>query len=807
MMRRYPFRKFDSRMPTVNPKKLFTGASAVLLVLLLALPLAACGGGEQQQALPKADFEASACSGQVPLTICFTNNSLNAQEFLWDFGDGVTMTTTAADQQVQHEYTISGTHTVTLTATGIADPPQTATANASIEVHPGSVATVSIRPSPLIVEADKTMQLQCVSADEYGNEVPGIDVAGNMTWELLNDNAGSLANTGELVAGEVAGSYRNVVNVAVEQGDTLCTANSSLTITHGPLHQVVLAPDPVEIGMGMTQQFVAVGADRYGNRIAGLDFEWSTEAEAGAIDTNGLFTAGDSPGSYDTAITVEVTLDDITQSGSASVTVEPDRVAFISDRKDDQFDIYMIELDTHNEVQTTETVLDELEMSWSPDGRSIVVDIYVGRQSILLGMNDDGEWMSVLTEDAEESNPSWSPDGSRIAYVGWSEEMESYQLFVIDVDGGNRTQITSDPDGDVYSPEWSPDGTKLAYDFTPHGQNGDIYVIGADGSNPTRLTTSPMNDTWPMWSPDGKEIAYMSEHDGDYDVYVINADGSSNRNLTSNYGIDDCHPCWSLDGTKIVFSSDRDVADQETRELYIMDADGGNIERLTDNEFYDDRPQWAPRKRGVFVTEASVILPGASTHKPKTVQQVTAEARTAVVRIETDLGTGSGFFINSDGLIMTNNHVVRDAEEITVAVEGHSVSYEGVVEARDKERDLALIKIDVSDVPYLEFGDMSTIDLGEQVLILGYPLDKKKASITSGFVSSIEYDGGTNITFVQTDSAVNMGNSGGPLLNLQGDVIGVVAAKLVSVGVEGIGFAISANTVNTYLPKLLGEGG
>ena len=202
-----------------------------------------------------------------------------------------------------------------------------------------------------------------------------------------------------------------------------------------------------------------------------------------------------------------------------------------------------------------------------------------------------------------------------------------------------------------------------------------------------------------------------------------------------------------------------------------------------------------------------MIVPGASAYKPKTVQQVTSEARAAVVRIETDLGTGSGFFINSEGLIMTNNHVVRDAEEITVTVEGHSVSYDGVVEARDKERDLALIKIDVSDVPYLEFGDIGAIDLGEQVLVLGYPLEKKKVSVTSGFVSSIEYDGGTNSTFVQTDSAVNAGNSGGPLLNLQGDVIGVIATKVVGISVEGISFAISANTVNTYLPGLLAEGG
>lgn len=99
------------------------------------------------------------------------------------------------------------------------------------------------------------------------------------------------------------------------------------------------------------------------------------------------------------------------------------------------------------------------------------------------------------------------------------------------------------------------------------------------------------------------------------------------------------------------------------------------------------------------------------------------------------------------------------------------------------------------------------MSLGQQVAVLGYPLKVEKVSVTSGLVSAIDFDNGRNITWVQTDSALNPGNSGGPLLNLQGQVIGVVSAKLVGFGVEGIGFAISANTVNTYLPQLKAEGG
>jgi len=84
-------------------------------------------------------------------------------------------------------------------------------------------------------------------------------------------------------------------------------------------------------------------------------------------------------------------------------------------------------------------------------------------------------------------------------------------------------------------------------------------------------------------------------------------------------------------------------------------------------------------------------------------------------------------------------------------------------------------------------------------------MDSESISITSGFVSSIDFDKGKGITWVKTDSAINPGNSGGPLLNLQGQVVGVVSLKMVSVDVEGIGYAVSANTVSSYLPDLLAE--
>jgi len=145
--------------------------------------------------------------------------------------------------------------------------------------------------------------------------------------------------------------------------------------------------------------------------------------------------------------------------------------------------------------------------------------------------------------------------------------------------------------------------------------------------------------------------------------------------------------------------------------------------------------------------------------------------------------------------------VISDAEEITVYLDD-GTSHTGTVEVRDLVHDLALVRIEATGLPYLEMGDLSQVRLGQQVIVLGYPLGGENVAVTSGLVSTIDFDSGRNITWVQTDSAVNPGNSGGPMLNLQGQVIGVVAAKMVGIAVEGMGLAISANTVNMYLPRL-----
>ena len=240
----------------------------------------------------------------------------------------------------------------------------------------------------------------------------------------------------------------------------------------------------------------------------------------------------------------------------------------------------------------------------------------------------------------------------------------------------------------------------------------------------------------------------------------------------------------------------------KSSEIYSMDRNGSNITRLTNNTVFDYYPSWAPRKRGVEVSEESIVIPNASTLEPLTVQVVTARARPAVVRIQTNLGAGSGFIIGSDGLVLTNNHVISDAETITIFLED-GTRYIGKVQGRDLLRDLAVVKIEASNLPTLEMGDVSRVSLGsEVVVVVGYPLGVTGLTVTEGSASGIKYDAGSNITLIQTDSTINPGNSGGPMFNLQGQVIGVVAGRITGGGVEDFGLAVSANSVKIYLERL-----
>jgi serine protease Do len=168
---------------------------------------------------------------------------------------------------------------------------------------------------------------------------------------------------------------------------------------------------------------------------------------------------------------------------------------------------------------------------------------------------------------------------------------------------------------------------------------------------------------------------------------------------------------------------------------------------------------------------------------------------------------GSGFIISADGLVVTNVHVVEGADKVTVKIGDRE--YPAEVKGKDSATDLALLKIDAGhDLPYLALGDSEKLRSGDWVMAVGDPLGLEN-TVTTGVVSAkgraIGLSRDTSFeNYIQTDAAINFGNSGGPLLNLAGEVVGINAA--IRYGAENIGFAIPVNVLKGVLPQLRDTG-
>jgi Tol biopolymer transport system component len=274
------------------------------------------------------------------------------------------------------------------------------------------------------------------------------------------------------------------------------------------------------------------------------------------------------------------------------------KIAFRSARDGNDSDIYVMDPDGSNLTNLTNNLfpfLPDSDPDWSPDGTKIVFCVNVDEfsQDNIVVMDANGTNAVTLTHGSTEFAPVWSPDGKKIAFV--SVRDGNSEIYVMHADGSNQINLTNNPAADGPfgdGPCWSPDGGKIAFASDRGGDGFEIYVMAADGSNPVQLTNRPGVDTDPAWSPDGTKIAFTNYLAPNRDIYVMNADGSNPIRLT-NGPSGNFEPAWSPDGTRIVFTSTRDGVPVGTNyEVYVMDADGSNQTNLTNDPGTDSRPAW-----------------------------------------------------------------------------------------------------------------------------------------------------------------------------------------------------------------------
>lgn len=172
---------------------------------------------------------------------------------------------------------------------------------------------------------------------------------------------------------------------------------------------------------------------------------------------------------------------------------------------------------------------------------------------------------------------------------------------------------------------------------------------------------------------------------------------------------------------------------------------------------------------------------------------------------EREAGQGSGFITSQDGYVLTNHHVINGASSITVALPDNR-EFKAQVIGSDARTDVALLKIDATNLPFLRMADSNKLKVGEWVVAAGSPFGLKN-TITAGVVSAINRDTGDYLSFIQTDAAVNPGNSGGPLVNMSGEVVGINSQILTPSGAfSGIALAIPINDALQVAEQLRTKG-
>ena len=270
------------------------------------------------------------------------------------------------------------------------------------------------------------------------------------------------------------------------------------------------------------------------------------------------------------------------------------KIAFASNR-DGNWEIYTMNADGSGETRLTHTQdVNEDNAAWSPNGSTIAFSVHsheTNRSDVYVMNADGSDRRRVTPGDGLHWYPTWSPDGSRLAFASTQEG--SFEIFTINLDGTDMRNVTQPGGNSDLMPRWSPDGGLLAFTTFPGSGRRDltgIAITNPEGTSVRRLSMTDRMEIEPAWSPDGAQIAFVRVESGRRSICVMNRDGSDWQAVTFGRS-NSFQPTWSPDGSRIAFTTDY----TGTWQIFMMDADGQNRVRVTDTGSYEKMPSWSPR--------------------------------------------------------------------------------------------------------------------------------------------------------------------------------------------------------------------
>jgi len=288
-------------------------------------------------------------------------------------------------------------------------------------------------------------------------------------------------------------------------------------------------------------------------------------------------------------------------AAGAACALEPDTVlpplppghpiAYVSRGLAGNDDIFLLSADASTDEDLTLFTAFDSWPSWSPNGTRLAFESNRDdpQHTEVYALTLAGRVVSRLTTDSgfADAQPAWSPLGDRIAFVS-DRDSAKYDIYLMRTDGSDVVRLTTEASNET-QPAWAPDGSKIAFATDRGGSNGEIYVMDSTGANVVNLTNNPASDLTPAWSPDGLKIAFMSDRDTvGFAIWVMNADGSSPVRVSSSDP--PCElPSWTPDGLRLAFDCDADI--------WVANADGSGLARITrtgNQTRAEVMPRWKP---------------------------------------------------------------------------------------------------------------------------------------------------------------------------------------------------------------------